>query len=167
MDLIWSYVLILVIILVLIAIRLLNNKILDEFMVEHDTAKKYLVFKKDFFWTVTKISVVCTILINGLMFYGHQRINYQSIMLTLLIIMMCILSGISFVAVDEKKAFNIAGYNLEENQIKDIKIKKRKNRLDCTILFKEEMNGYQGMEFYVFDKEKEEFFNKIKDKSEN
>ena len=163
MDLIWSYALILVILLVLITIRVINNKIVNEFMREHDTAKKYLIFKKDFFWTVTKISAVCTILINGLMFYGHQRINNQSIILTLLILIMCVLSGISFVAVDEKKAFNIAGYNLEEDQIKDIKIKEHKNRLSCTVLFKEEMNGYQGMEFYVFGTQKESFAKLIKE----
>lgn len=163
MDLIWSYVLILVILLVLITIRVINNKIVNEFMREHDTAKKYLIFKKDFFWTVTKISVVCTILINGLMLYGHQRINIQSIILTCLVIIMCVLSGISFVAVDEKRAFNIAGYNLDEDQIKDIKIKEHKNRLSYTVLFKEEMNGYQGMEFYVFGTQKEAFAKSIKE----
>lgn len=161
MDIIWSYVLILVITLVLVAIRMINDKIIKDFMNSHQNAKKYLIFKKDFFWTVTKISIVCTVIINGLMLYGHHRVNAQSIIITLLVIFMCALSGINFAVVDERKAFNIAGYSLEEDFIKDIKIKDHKKRLTCTVLFKEEMNGYQGMEFYVFGSKKEEFIKQI------
>lgn len=111
MEIIWSYVLIAVITFVLITIRVLNNQIVNDFMKEHETAEKYVIFKKDFFYTVAKVCVVCTILINGLMLYGHQRINSQSIILTCLILAMCAISCISFVAIDKNKAFNIAGYH--------------------------------------------------------
>lgn len=161
MEIIWSYVLIAVITLVLITIRLLNNKIVDGFMKEHEAAQKYVIFKKDFFFTVAKVCVVCTILINGLMLYGHQRINGQSILLTCLILAMCLISCISFVAIDENKAFNIAGYAVDEEAIKDIQIKEHKNRLSCTVLFKEEINGYQGMEFCVFGQKREAFIKQI------
>ncbi|MFQ9695931.1 MAG: hypothetical protein ACLRY5_03785, partial [Zhenhengia sp.] len=69
MEIIWSYVLIAIITLVLITIRMLNNKIVNDFLKEHETAEKYVIFKKDFFFTVAKICVVCTILINGLTLY--------------------------------------------------------------------------------------------------
>lgn len=161
MEIIWSYVLIAIITLVLITIRMLNNKIVNDFLKEHETAEKYVIFKKDFFFTVAKICVVCTILINGLTLYGHQRMNTQSIVLTFLIIGMCLISCMSFVAVDENKAFNIAGYLVEEDAIKDIQIKEHKNRLTCKVLFKEEINGYQGMEFCIFGQKREAFINKV------
>lgn len=157
MDIIWSYCLVGVITLVLLIIRTINSRLLKNFMEQYPTGKKYMVFKKDFFYTVARIAVVCTIIINGMTLYGHGRLNIPSIIMTILLIIMCILSGISFIAINEKKHFNIAGYNIEEDNIKDIKIKEGKKRLTCTILFNEEMNGYQGMEFYLFGKNRHEF----------
>ena len=148
MDIIWSYCLVGVITLVLIIIRLINNNLLKKFMEEYPKGKKYVVFKKDFFFTVARIAVICTLVINAMTLYGHNRLNVPSIIMAILLIIMCLLSGISFIAIHEKKHFNIAGYNIEDENIKDIRIKEGKKKLTCTILFNEEMNGYQGMEFY-------------------
>lgn len=157
MDIIWSYCLVGIITIVLLIIRTINSKILKDFMKQYPTGKKYMVFKKDFFYTVARIALICTIIINGMTLYGHSRFNIPSIIMTILLIIMCILSGISFIAIDENKHFNIAGYNIEEENIKDIKIKEGKNKLTCMILFNEEMNGYQGMEFYLFGKNRQAF----------
>ena len=161
MEIIWSYVLIVVITLVLITIRVINNKLVSNFLEEYGTAEKYVIFKKDFFFTVAKICVIFTILINGLTLYGHQRINVQSIILTALIIGMCLISCISFVAVDDHKVLNIAGYLIKEEAIKEIKLKDYKNHLSCKILFEEEINGYQGMEFCLFGQKRQTFKNKV------
>jgi hypothetical protein len=40
MEIIWSYVLIAIITLVLITIRMLNNKIVNDFLKEHETSSK-------------------------------------------------------------------------------------------------------------------------------
>lgn len=161
MEIVWSYVLIVLITLVLVTIRVINNKLVNNFLKEHETAEKYTIFKKDFFFTVAKICVVVTIIINGLTIYGHQRLNIQSILLTLLIIGMCLISCISFVAVDDQKIFHIAGYLINENAIETIKLKEYKSRLNCKILFKEEINGYQGMEFCLFGQKRQTFKNKV------
>ena len=161
MEIVWSYVLIILITLVLITIRIINNRLVNNFLEEHETAEKYRIFKKDFFFTVAKICVIVTILINGLTLYGHQRINLQSIILTLLIIGMCLISCISFVAVDEHKVLNIAGYLINQEAIEEIKFKEHKNHLSCKILFKEEINGYQGMEFCLFCQKRQTFKNKV------
>ncbi|WP_053985547.1 hypothetical protein [Niameybacter massiliensis] len=161
MDIIWSYCLVAIITLVLVIIRLINNKILKNFMEEYPSGKKYVIFKKDFFFTVAKIATICTIIINVMTVYGHSRLNVSSIVMTILLITMCLLSGMSFVALNEDKHFNISGYELEESNIKDIKIKEGKRKVTCTILFNEEMNGYQGMEFYLFGKNRQLFIEQI------
>ena len=105
MDIIWSYCLVAIITLVLVIIRLINNKILKKFMEEYPSGKKYVIFKKDFFFTVAKIATVCTIIINVMTVYGHSRLNVSSIVMTILLITMCLLSGMSFVALNEDKHF--------------------------------------------------------------
>lgn len=130
-------------------------------MEKHPEGTKYVVFKKDFFYTVAKLAVLITLIINGMTLYGHSRLNVPSIVMTLFVVMMCLLSGISFVIVDGKKHFDISGYELSEENVKDIKIKEHKMRLSCTILFNEEINGYQGMEFYLFGKDKQKFIDQI------
>lgn len=161
MDIVWSYCLIGIITLVLLIIRIINSKLLERFMQTYPTCKKYIIFKKDFFYTIARLATVCTIIINSMTLYGHSRLNGSSIIMTLFLVIMCMLSGISFIAIDEEKHFNIGGYTIEEDHIKDIKIKEGKKRLTCTILFKEEMNGYQGMEFYIIGKKMKEFITQI------
>ncbi|MEG0952712.1 MAG: hypothetical protein RSE96_12380, partial [Niameybacter sp.] len=114
MDIVWSYCLIAIITLVLVIIRLINNKLLKQFMEKHPEGTKYVVFKKDFFYTVAKLAVLITLIINGMTLYGHSRLNVPSIVMTLFVVMMCLLSGISFVIVDGKKHFDISGYELSE-----------------------------------------------------
>lgn len=162
MDLKWSYYLIVIIYFILIALEVLNKKKAQEFKKNHEKVQQYKAYKKDFFTTVAKICVVLSVIINGLCLYGGNTLNWNSLIITVAIIGMALITSNIQILVSEEGEFNIGGLDLNAADIKDFESKKRKNCTKNSIAFQDNINGYEGIEFYLSEGQSDKFLENMK-----
>ena len=156
MDIKWSYYLVMLIYVLVIVLRLINQSKTSHFQKEHTHVLKFFTIKKDFFTTVTIICTIVTLLINTAALVGGKALNTNSIIITLLVIGFTIINSFSSILLDESdKIAMFYGYTLEEGEIEALKSKEKANRTIYDITFTKEIDSYNYAKIIVFGKERQ------------
>ncbi|MHC1750215.1 MAG: hypothetical protein AB9856_18255 [Cellulosilyticaceae bacterium] len=161
MDMKWTYLLAVIIYGVLFAIKMINKKISYDFtkgLVKQPIAMKG--FKKDFYSSVAIICIVISIGINVATTLTGHGINIDSIIVTILVMGMAFISGMTHIFVNEEKEMCIAGYILKKGDIKSFK-EKGSRKLTQEIIFAEPIGGYDGIVIKVPANQKKQFIDCI------
>lgn len=157
MDMKWTYLLTIIIYGVLIAIKLINKKISYDFTRKLENPPIQMKgFKKDFYSSVAVTCIVIAVGINLATILTGHGVNVDSIIVTLLVIGMACISGMTHIFIDNNEKICIAGYILKKGDIKSFKAK-GKNKLTQEITFTEPIGGYEGIVINILGNQKEQF----------
>ena len=153
MDMKWTYLLAVIIYGVLVLIKIINKKINHDFIKALEAPPiKFVGFKKDFYSSIAMICIVVSIGINLASVLTTHPINWDSIMVTILVIGMAFISGMTNIYVGNDNTVCIGGYIFKKGDIASIHLKNKKGNSQ-EIIFKEDIGGFQ-----LGDLEKPPFF---------
>ena len=160
MNIKWSYYLIVGIYILLIALRGINALNETAYKKENSDCRKVFSIKKDFFTTVAVICVIVTFGINFAAVIGGKSINLSTIVVTVLVIGFTLLNSFTMIIFsEENKNICFLGYTLVEGDIKEIKVKEKKQSNTIKLVFNRDIESYNYAKIIVFGENKDEIVN--------
>ena len=157
MDIKWSYYLIAIIYVLVIALRLMNTISARRFKNQYKDCKSIFSIKKDFFTTVSTACIVTTIAINGAAIIGGRPINKDSILITILVIGFTIINSFySVFFTEEASRISYLGYQVKQGDIEELKIKEGRLKTTVTMTLTKEIDSYNYTKLMIFGNNKKD-----------
>ncbi len=156
MSLQWVYYIILAVCGLVIVLRLMNFISTSKFKKTYPNSQKVLTIKHDFFTTVTTCCILVTAFINGAAILTSHDMNYDSILITILMILVTMLNSIyTIYFVPKGNNLSYLGYSISSEEIEDIQIKRSIFGTTLTMNLTKDVDSYSYVKMSLIGSKKQ------------
>ena len=151
----WAYYIIIAIYALVIVLRIINAVSTAKFKKLNPDSIKIFTIKHDFFTTVSTCCILATGFINGAAILTNHSINYDTIAITILVVILTILNSCYSITMNKDgNTISYLGYEITADEVEQINIKSGIFGTTLGMSLTKEIDSYSYAKMHLLGKNK-------------
>lgn len=151
----WAYYIILAVYVLVIGLRIINAISTANFKKSNPDSIKVFTIKHDFFTTVSICCILATSFINGAAILTDHRINYDTILITILVVIVTVLNSFYTVRLNKDgNSISYLGYEIKPEEVEEIALKSGMFGTTLGMSLTKDIDSYSYVKMHLLGKNK-------------